>query len=153
MPRFSKSVAISLAFSSALTADAVAQTVRPDPNPPAEQRMIPFTGAVPACDDPTVLAQILDQFDAREREYWTSGLTLDAFYEVAETGLRNNGPSFIPRRYCKAQAAFNDGVMRKVTYTVGEQLGFIGIGPGVTWCVVGLDRNRAFAPHCRAAGP
>ena len=32
-------------------------------------------------------------------------------------------------------------------------LGFIGIGSGVTWCIIGLDRNHAFSPNCRAAGP
>ncbi len=153
MPRSIKLIAASLAFSVIFAAGAFAQNVRPDPNPPAEQRMIPYSGEVPGCADPSVLAQIIGQFDQRESEYWGSGLTLDGFFEVAETGLRSNGPSFIPRRYCKARAGFNDGVMRKVTYTVGEQLGFIGIGPGVTWCVAGLDRNHAFAPHCRAAGP
>ena len=31
--------------------------------------------------------------------------------------------------------------------------GIIGWGYGVEWCVVGLDRNKAFSPRCKMAGP
>ena len=31
--------------------------------------------------------------------------------------------------------------------------GFAGYGNGVEWCVVGLDRNWAYNPSCRAAKP
>ena len=34
-----------------------------------------------------------------------------------------------------------------------EQLGSTGFGQGVEWCVVGLDRNWAFNPACKAAKP
>lgn len=122
-------------------------------NPPAEQRIIPYSGALPSCADPSVLAEIATRFASRERDYWSSGLALDAFERVWETGYRPTGPSYIPRRYCKAEALFNDGARRRVVYHVGEALGFIGLGDGVTWCVVGLDRNHSFSPDCRAAGP
>ena len=29
----------------------------------------------------------------------------------------------------------------------------LGIGYGIEWCVVGLDRNWAFNPLCKAAAP
>ena len=34
-----------------------------------------------------------------------------------------------------------------------EDGGFAGFGQGVEWCVVGLDRNWAFNPACKAAKP
>jgi hypothetical protein len=122
-------------------------------NPPAEARMLPYSGALPSCADPFVLGEISSGFASRESEYWASQLAIANFGEVREVGYRSNGPSYIPRRYCRAEGNFNDGLRRRVAYQIGEALGFIGVGYGVTWCVVGLDRNHAFSPHCRAAGP
>jgi hypothetical protein len=34
-----------------------------------------------------------------------------------------------------------------------EDTGMIGIDWGVNFCVVGLDRNLAYGPSCRAARP
>ncbi|WP_424362507.1 hypothetical protein [Methylocystis parvus] len=122
-------------------------------DPPAEFRYPPFTGAVPLCSDPWVFREISDKFASREQEYWNSGLVIAAFDGVAETGYRTNGLSYIPRRYCLGDAMFSDGKRRRIVYNIGEALGFIGLGWGVTWCVEGLDRNHAFSPNCRAAGP
>ncbi|MBV8473029.1 MAG: hypothetical protein JO107_13205, partial [Hyphomicrobiales bacterium] len=36
---------------------------------------------------------------------------------------------------------------------IGENLGIIGWGYGVEWCVVGLDRNLAYAPECTSLRP
>ena len=38
-------------------------------------------------------------------------------------------------------------------YDIGEDLGMIGWGYGVEWCVVGLDRNHAYEPACGALRP
>ncbi|WP_363348147.1 hypothetical protein [Methylocystis echinoides] len=121
--------------------------------PLAEERYPPFRSALPACNDPGVLAEISWSFKGREWEYWGSGLEIDSFYPPFEYGYRTDGLSYIPRRYCQADALFNDGLRRRVVYNIAEALGFIGIGSGVTWCIVGLDRNHAFSPNCRAAGP
>ncbi|MEF3368010.1 hypothetical protein V3H18_15860 [Methylocystis sp. 9N] len=131
---------------------ATAQPAREE-NPPAELRVLPYTGYPAGCGDPGVLSDIVSGFQTRETWYWASPLAIVGFEAVGETGYRNNGASYIPRRYCRAVALFNDGARRAVVYNVGEALGYIGAGPGVTWCVVGLDRNHAFSPNCRAAGP
>lgn len=114
---------------------------------------MPYTGVLPACNDPNVLSGIAGDFAARESGYWNSSLAIADFLDVRETGYRTNGLSYIPRRYCGARADFNDGRRRRVVYEIAEKTGFIGIGEGVTWCVAGLDRNHAFSPACRAAGP
>lgn len=145
-------VALALAAAIGLVAGARAEPGRSD-TPPAEARVLRYSGALPGCDDASVLAEITSAFSAREMEYWSSGLAISTFEKVRETGYRTNGPSYIPRRYCDAEALFNDGARRRVVYNLGEALGFIGLGEGVTWCVVGVDRNHAFSPNCRAAGP
>jgi hypothetical protein len=122
--------------------------------PPAEARgLVPYLGVIPACDEASVLAQIQSEFEHRETSFWQSGLVIEGFGEPREIGFRSNGLSYIPRRFCRAQALLNDGHQRNVTYEIAEALGFIGIGHGVTWCVTGLDRNHAFSPACKAAGP
>jgi hypothetical protein len=142
-----------LAFACVSWAPVLALEPRLGDVPPAEARAWPYSGELPGCDHSFVLAQIQRGFWDRERDYWNSALSLDAFDVVREIGFRTNGLSYIPRRYCEAQAQFNDGVRRKVVYQIGEGLGFIGLGWGVQWCVDGLDRNLAYAPHCKAAGP
>jgi len=121
--------------------------------PAAELRMSPFSGVLQACDDPAMLDQLAVDFANREREFWNSSLTITGITQIIETGYRLNGRSFIPRRYCQAQASFNDGRERHIVYSIGASTAFIGIGSGVLWCVQGLDRHHAFSPNCRAAGP
>jgi hypothetical protein len=122
-------------------------------NPAAEYRNPPFTGDLPPCSDAFVLNEITSSFARREAEFWNSALIIEGFEKTAEFGFRTNGLSYIPRRYCRADAIFNDGKRREVVYNIGEGLGFIGLSYGVTWCVQGLDRNHAFSPNCHAAGP
>lgn len=144
--------AAAAAFFGLGAATALGQPAR-EQNPPAEFRILPYSGFARYCIDPTILYEISKGFEARESWYWNSPLAIVDFEQIGEFGVRNNGLSYIPRRYCRAVALFNDGVRREVVYNIGEDLGFIGAGPGVTWCVVGLDRNHAFSPNCRAAGP
>jgi hypothetical protein len=131
-------------------APAAAQQLRPSDAPPAETRIFPYGADLPLCDDVTVLAQIRGDFDSRERNDWDTPLGIDSFAATRETGFRSKGLSYIPRRYCQADALVNDGSVHKVVYTIGEGAGFLGYGSGVTWCIVGMDRNHAFAPDCEA---
>jgi len=58
--------------------------------------MLPYTGVLPACDDGFALARIQRAFYDRESDYWQSGLAIESFGGVRETGLRVNGASYIP---------------------------------------------------------
>jgi hypothetical protein len=122
-------------------------------DPPAEVRILPYSGAIPACNDWAVISEISHSFAVREQSYWGSPLAILQVGEIYEIAYRANGPTYIPRRYCGARADFNDGVNRGVGYQISEDLGFSGIGWGVTWCVVGLDRHHAFSPRCKMTGP
>lgn len=120
---------------------------------PAERRFHAFASDVPACGDAGVLARIISRFEQKESEYWRSALQIGSFDRVRQISLRGNGLAYIPRRYCAARARMSDGRRREVVYAIGENLGIIGWDYGVEFCVVGLDRNFAYAPGCRAVEP
>jgi hypothetical protein len=144
-------IRLSLAFAALLAFGAAAQAA--GFIVPAEKRYSPYSGVLPPCDDPGVLSQITDRFGATESEFWASSLQIAGFDRVREIGFRANGVAYIPRRYCVARAALNDQQFRPVVYQIQESLGFIGWGRGVEWCVVGLDRNLAYAPGCSSLRP
>lgn len=123
------------------------------PQIPAEHRYDYYEGVLPACADPAVFERIQSRFYARESEFWKSGLAIVGFDDVREIGFRSNGLDLIPRRYCVAKAQMNNQSVRKVSYTIDEDLGIIGWGFDVEWCVEGLDRNYAYAPDCKMARP
>lgn len=123
------------------------------PLSPAEERTIPYSGDLPACDSSGVLNLMSWRVSRREWRFWDLPLEIVSYGQVREIGYRSNGADFIPRRYCAAQAVFSDGRVRDVIYNLIEGGGFIGVGYGLEWCVVGLDREYNFAPACKAAGP
>jgi hypothetical protein len=120
---------------------------------PAEQRYSPYDARLPPCDDPGVLGRISDRFQQKEAEFWGSSLQIGGYDRVRQIGFRANGLGYIPIRYCLARAEVNDLKPRAVIYQIQEDLGIIGWGYGVEWCVVGLDRNLAYAPGCQSLRP
>lgn len=128
-------------------------SARARPISPSEERDQPYSGIVPPCEDQISLAVIQSHFAQRESEYWHSDLAIAAFEEVHEVGFRSNGLDYVPRRYCQAHVLMNDRKVRTVDYSLVEAGGGIGFETGVIFCVVGLDRNDAFAPGCKEALP
>ena len=120
---------------------------------PAEERYIPYSGDIEPCDDAVDLAYIQRRFGEKETVYWHSPLEIVGFDHIKEIGYRSNGVQFIPRRFCVADAHMSDLKTRKVIYQVQEHLAFAGFSNGEEWCVVGLDRNLAYAPACAILQP
>lgn len=120
---------------------------------PAEKRYYDYSGELPACDDAGVLDRIKDRFSAKESEYWNTSLEIVSYDHVKVIANRPFGLDHIPRNFCSARALLNDNSFHEVSYSVAEDLGIIGFGYGVEWCVQGLDRNLAFAPNCQLARP
>ena len=112
-----------------------------------------YHGQLPACDSGPALSRIQSRFLQKEFRFWTSGLTIQGFDDVRETGFRPWSSDTIPRRFCTARALLSDGIWRPVHYLIGEDFGIIGASWGVEWCVVGLDRNWANNPGCRMTRP
>ncbi len=132
---------------------------------PAERDYMPYNANLPACNDPGVLEMISARFAQKESDFWKSPLAIAGYDRIRQIGWRSNGPGYIPRRYCIARANVSDPRPRPlvhgphaVIYAIGEGeeirgFGFFGMGYGVEWCVIGLDRDLAFAPGCQAVRP
>jgi hypothetical protein len=112
-----------------------------------------YDAIVPLCGEPGALNMIQAYFADKETQYWASELKIVGFEKVREIAFRPWAEGIIPRRYCRATALVSDGIKRSVSYSIGENTGFLGMGYGVEWCVVGLDRNWAYNPACRIARP
>ena len=110
-----------------------------------------YDGNLPACE--SVLSKIASRFADTESTFWNSALRIVAYGRVHETAFRPWQSDNIPRRYCTAQAMLNDGRERKVHYSIIEDGGLAGFTNGLEYCVVGVDRNWAFNPACKAARP
>jgi hypothetical protein len=110
-----------------------------------------YEGRVADCE--SALPTISSQFQEKESTFWNSELAITGYARIRETAFRPWRSDNIPRRYCSAEVMLNDGKPRTVHYSIGEDTGFAGYGQGVEWCVVGLDRNWAYNPSCKAARP
>ncbi|MFN3687184.1 hypothetical protein [Salinarimonas sp.] len=125
--------------------------------PPAEQRVIPYSGVIPTCDAPAVLAEINRAFDRRESRFWDSPLRIVGFEHPRLVAHRPWSRSFVPRNFCSATALVQEGPhMRRheVAYIVREETGYLfGSTWKVDWCVTGVERHLHAAPNCRMMRP
>lgn len=110
-----------------------------------------YEGRVSGCE--AALSTIAAQFAEKESKFWNSELTITGYDRIHETAFRPWQSDNIPRRYCSGKAMLSDGKLRTIRYSIIEDGGFAGYGQGVEWCVTGLDRNWAYNPSCKAAGP
>lgn len=125
---------------------------RPEINP-AEDREVPYDGTIPPCDYEYALAKVGQHFAEKEDRFWNSRLTIEKIEHIRHVAYRPWGLDYIPRRYCTGIARLSNGKKARIDYSLREDLGIIGIGFGVEFCVVGYDRNLAYAPACRMAQP
>lgn len=112
-----------------------------------------YDAGLPACADPAVLNNIASNFEYTERRFWNSDMKVLGFEQVQSVAWRPWGLDYIPRRFCTGTAVLSDGYRHKVNFSIREDLGFLGIGWNTVACFDGLDRNYAFAPHCKQAAP
>ena len=120
---------------------------------PIERLVTGYHGYVPSCDSSWALGTISWRFGYKEWRFWGSPESLTQFGDVREIAYRPWGPKYVPRRYCSAKVRVSNLRDTTVHYSIIEKGGFAGVGYGVEWCVVGYDRNLAYAPNCRAARP
>ena len=110
-----------------------------------------YDGRVAPCE--SALATITIQFWEKESNFWNSDLRItgygrDSRDRVPALAVRQHPAPLLQRR---GHAERRQGPT--VHYSIIEDGGFAGFGQGVEWCVVGLDRNWAYNPRCRAAKP
>jgi len=108
---------------------------------------------MPACDFRPALDRIIGNFLTKETRFWNSELKIVGIENIRETAVLAWAAQSIPRRFCSGTALISDGARHPIYYSIGEDTGMIGMDFGVNFCVVGLDRNWAYGPACRAARP
>jgi len=112
-----------------------------------------YDRVIPACDYPPALDRIIANFHTKEFRFWDSELRIVGIEHIRETAVLPWAAQSIPRRFCSGTAVINDGLRHSIYYSIAEDTGMIGMDWGVNFCVAGLDRNWAYNPSCRAAGP
>ncbi len=110
-----------------------------------------YDGNLPACE--AGLPSITHQFAEKEGTYWNSALRITGYARIQEVAFRPWQSDNIPRRYCTGDALLNDGKVHRLHYSIIEDGGLAGFADGIEFCIVGLDRNWAFNPACKAARP
>ena len=108
---------------------------------------------VPTCDYAPALDRIIANFSTKEGRFWNSQLEIVGIENIKETADLPWAAQSIPRRFCQGTAVISDGLRHPIYYSIGEGTGMIGMDWGVNFCVMGLDRNWAYEPACRAARP
>jgi hypothetical protein len=108
---------------------------------------------MPTCDYRPALDRIIGNFLSKETRFWNSELKIVGIENIRETAVLAWAAQSIPRRFCSGTALVSDGARHPIYYSIGEDTGMIGMDFGVNFCVVGLDRNWAYGPACRAARP
>ena len=112
-----------------------------------------YDRVMPGCDYPPALDRIIGNFHTNEARFWNSKLEIVGIENIRETAVLPWAAQSIPRRFCSGTAVINDGVRRRIYYSIAEDTGMIGLDWGINFCVAGLDRNWAYGPACRAARP
>lgn len=112
-----------------------------------------FSADLPNCGEPAALELIASRFAETEKRFWQSDLAIASFERVGEIAFRPWSEENVPRRYCSGTIYTNDARKRAIYYSIIDSGSFIGATWGVEWCIVGLDRNYAYAPSCKMARP
>jgi hypothetical protein len=112
-----------------------------------------YNRAVPGCDYPPALDRIIANFRTKEFRFWNSELRIVGVENIQQVDFLPWAAQSIPRRFCSGVAVINDGGRTPIYYSIAEDTGMIGMDWGVNFCVVGLDRDWAYNPACRAARP
>ena len=110
-----------------------------------------YDGRVAPCE--AGMPTVMSRFQEKESSFWNSALTITAYGNIHEIAFRPWQSDNIPRRYCTGSVMVSDGKARTVNFSIIEDGGFAGYDQGVDFCVVGLDRNWAYNPACKAARP
>jgi len=128
---------LGLAVSSPAQADILGKLVKP------------HLESFPQCDDPKVVADIIERFNWAEENTWQRGFGLEDVVETRERVVVDTGQSAIPRRYCRGHAQLSNGRHPTVLYLIEGGQGFAGTGHKVEFCINGLDPWRSYDGSCR----
>lgn len=110
-----------------------------------------FDGDVPPCE--AALGEITSRFESTQARFWNTNVQILGYEKVRQVAFSPWAKGTVPRRFCSAVADVSTGRKHVVNYYITEDGGMIGATWGVTYCVVGFDRNMAYSPACKMARP
>lgn len=110
-----------------------------------------YDGDLPPCE--AALGEITSRFESSQAQYWNNNAQILGYERVRQVAYSPWARGTVPRRFCTAVADVSTGRKHVVNYFITEDGGMIGATWGVTYCVVGFDRNMAYSPACKMARP
>ena len=93
------------------------------------------------------------RFESTQGRFWNTNVQILGYEKVRQIAFSPWAKGTVPRRFCSAVADVSTGRKHVVNYYITEDGGMIGATWGVTYCVVGFDRNMAYSPACKMARP
>ncbi len=105
---------------------------------------------LPLCRDIKLWDDVRSKYNGIERDYRTTGVLMDEVLDVQQAGAHVKYDGKVARGWCEGKALFSDQIVRRVVVELGSGQGFAGTDYSLSVCVDGLDRHKAYAPHCRA---
>lgn len=110
-----------------------------------------YDGDLPPCE--AALGEITSRFESTQARFWNTNVQILGYERVRQVAYSPWAKGTVPRRFCTALADVSTGRRHVVNYFITEDGGMIGATWGVTYCVVGFDRNMAYSPACKMARP
>jgi hypothetical protein len=110
-----------------------------------------YDGDLPACE--AVLGEVTSRFESTQARFWNTNVQILGYEQVRQVAFSPWAKGTVPRRFCSAVAEVSTGRKHRVNYYITEDGGMIGATWGLTYCVVGFDRNMAYSPACKMARP
>ena len=110
-----------------------------------------YDGDLPHCE--AALGEITSRFESSQAKFWNTNVQILGYEKVRQLAFSPWAKGTVPRRFCTALADVSTGRKHRVNYYITEDGGLVGATWGVTYCVVGFDRNMVYSPACKMALP
>lgn len=103
------------------------------------------------CAEGGVTSFIDHRFDYKARHYLRQDLDILAIHSIVNTHVQRSDETHpIQRVYCHAKADMSDGRRRDLWYMIESNMGFVGIGNRIRFCIAGLDPWHVDGRQCRS---
>jgi hypothetical protein len=110
---------------------------------------LPSESGLPACDDPSVLGNIIERQHWAEANTWQDGVRIVSIHDVRQATPRQRFSQDIVHRHCAAQADLGPHRRDALYYVISKRMGFASISWYVDFCMPRHDPYRVYDAGCR----
>ncbi len=112
---------------------------------------IALAGPGSGCDNSAVISFISARFDRHISTLLANDIAIADINGAQERRAeKRGGKVMIERHFCHANAQMTDGRTHDLYYLIEKDMGFVGIGDNIEFCVSGLDPYYTYGNHCRS---